>query len=31
MAQGRRWSEERIWAWYNARPWIRGCNFMGTA
>ena len=24
------WSKERAWAWYNARPWIRGCNFMGS-
>ena len=24
------WSQERIWEWYNARPWIRGCNFMGS-
>jgi len=23
-----RWSKEKAWAWYNARPWIRGCNFM---
>ena len=26
----RRWSEKRIWKWYNERPWIRGCNFMGS-
>ena len=26
----RRWSKERAWEWYNARPWIRGCNFMGS-
>lgn len=25
-----RWTEERIWTWYNTRPWIRGCNFMGS-
>ncbi len=25
---GERWSVERAWEWYNARPWIRGCNFM---
>lgn len=25
-----RWSEERIWKWYNERPWIRGCNFMSS-
>ena len=24
----KQWSKERAWAWYNARPWIRGCNFM---
>lgn len=23
-----KWSKERIWEWYNARPWYRGCNFM---
>ena len=23
-----RWSKERAWEWYNARPWIRGCNYM---
>ena len=23
-----RWSKERIWTWYNGRPWIRGCNYM---
>jgi hypothetical protein len=22
------WSKERIWEWYNKRPWQRGCNFM---
>ncbi len=25
-----RWSKERAWEWYNSRPWIRGCNFMGS-
>lgn len=25
-----RWSEERIWNWYNEMPWIRGCNFMSS-
>ena len=25
-----RWSKERIWDWYNARPWIRGCNYMSA-
>ncbi len=24
------WSKEQAWEWYNARPWIRGCNFMGS-
>lgn len=24
------WNKERAWEWYNARPWIRGCNFMGS-
>ncbi len=22
------WTKERIWEWYDARPWIRGCNYM---
>ena len=25
-----RWSCERAWAWYNARPWLRGCNYMSA-
>ena len=25
-----RWSKERAWEWYNARPWLRGCNFMSS-
>ena len=25
-----RWSKERIWNWYNARPWMRGCNYMSA-
>lgn len=25
-----RWSKERAWEWYRARPWIRGCNFMSS-
>ena len=25
-AQGR-WEPARAWAWYQARPWLRGCNF----
>ena len=24
------WSKERIWKWYNERPWIRGCNYMSA-
>ena len=24
------WSKEKIWEWYNARPWIRGCNYMSS-
>ena len=22
------WSKEKAWEWYNAQPWIRGCNYM---
>ena len=22
------WSKEKAWAWYNAQPWMRGCNYM---
>ena len=22
-----RWSREKIWAWYNAHPWLCGCNY----
>ena len=25
-----RWSKERIWEWYNSRPWFRGCNYMSA-
>ena len=25
-----RWSKKKIWDWYNARPWIRGCNYMSA-
>ena len=25
-----RWTKERAWEWYSSRPWIRGCNFMGS-
>ena len=28
--EDRRWSPETAWEWYNARPWIRGCNFMSS-
>lgn len=24
------WPKEKAWAWYNAQPWIRGCNFMSS-
>ena len=27
---GERWSEERVWEWYNSRPWMRGCNYMSA-
>ena len=27
---GTKWSEEKVWKWYNQRPWIRGCNFMSS-
>ncbi len=23
-----RWSEERAWAWYDKKGWLRGCNYM---
>ena len=22
------WTKEQAWTWYNAQPWIRGCNYM---
>ena len=22
------WSKERAWEWYDAQPWLRGCNYM---
>ncbi len=25
-----RWSKERAWAWYDSRPWFRGCNYMSA-
>lgn len=27
---GKVWSKEKAWDWYNARTWMRGCNFMGS-
>ena len=24
------WTKEHAWEWYRSRPWIRGCNFMGS-
>lgn len=30
MLQNGRWSEEKIWNWYNSRPWLRGCNYMSA-
>jgi hypothetical protein len=24
----RKWTEKEIWEWYNARPWITGCNYI---
>ncbi|MBQ4051298.1 MAG: cellulase family glycosylhydrolase [Oscillospiraceae bacterium] len=24
------WSKEKAWEWYDSRPWLRGCNFMGS-
>lgn len=27
---GERWTKEKAWAWYNSKPWIRGCNFIGS-
>nr|WP_319777171.1 hypothetical protein [uncultured Sphaerochaeta sp.] len=23
-----KWTKEKAWEWYNARPWITGCNFI---
>jgi len=25
-----RWTKEQIWEWYDARPWMRGCNYMSA-
>lgn len=24
------WTKEKAWEWYDGRPWLRGCNFMGS-
>ncbi len=24
------WSKQRIWDWYNSKPWLRGCNYMSA-
>lgn len=26
----RRWTKEEAWSWYDARPWIRGCNYLSA-
>lgn len=26
----KQWSIDRIWDWYNSRPWMRGCNYMSA-
>ena len=26
----KKWTKKQIWEWYNAHPWIRGCNFIGS-
>ncbi len=23
-----KWTKEKIWDWYNSRPWMRGCNYI---
>ena len=25
-----RWTKEKAWEWYRARPWLRGCNYMSA-
>lgn len=30
MARTERWSKEKAWEWYNGRPWLRGCNYLGS-
>ena len=27
-ARNEPWPKEKAWAWYDAQPWIRGCNYM---
>ena len=27
-SSGGRWTAERVWRWYEARPWLAGCNFV---
>lgn len=27
-ARGEPWTKEKAWRWYNAQPWMRGCNYM---
>ena len=24
------WSEEKAWEWHRARPWMRGCCYIGA-
>ena len=26
-----RWTPERAWAWYNAKSWLLGCNFVPSS
>ena len=26
-----RWTPDRAWAWYNAQPWLVGCNFLPSS
>ena len=28
VARQEPWTKEKAWAWYDAQPWIRGCNYM---
>ncbi len=25
-----KWTKEQAWQWYDARPWLRGCNYMSA-